>query len=373
MSRLLRYCLLLFWLSLGSAVAQPANLGPGSRLPELTVGATVFRDIEVRSLNPRTVVFRHTGGLASLRLRDLSPEWQQRFGYDPATEPAESAPPPPRTPAPPRPKPTAPAPSAFESVLAKFGQPAPARAEVDLRAKFFQLELGVKDQGRRPSCAVFAVVSALEFQNAELTGRAAKFSEEYLSWAVRKTVQSLPTTKPASDAAAANEDADAGFTLSEVVAALRAYGIPLQARMPNTFGRDIAAIHDPAPEIIAEARAQQRVSVHLVPGRDNPTRLNNLLHALNAGLPVAIGMAWPHYRTLRNAYLDAQKPLADGGHAVTLVGYRTATGRLEDAVFVFKNSWGTMWGQGGYGIVTYRYLQNHLHDAVLLELHAAAL
>ncbi|MBI3885417.1 MAG: hypothetical protein HY302_06775, partial [Opitutae bacterium] len=73
---------------------------------------------------------------------------------------------------------------------------------------------------------------------------------------------------------------------------------------------------------------------------------------------------------LRTGYLSAQKPVPGAGHAVTLVGYQTATGRIEDAVFVFKNSWGAEWGQGGYGTVTYHYLNRHLHDAVILEVQA---
>jgi hypothetical protein len=253
-------------------------------------------------------------------------------------------------------------------MLQKFGQPATAQAEVDLRPKIFQLELGVKNQGRRPSCAIFAVVCALEFQNAELAGHVEKFSEEYLIWAVRKTVQRLPVPGAApTDDASSKEDKDEGFSLSEVVAALRAYGIPLQASMPNTFGRKIEAIEDPPPAIIQEARSHQRVFVHLVPGRDATTRINNIVQALNAGVPVPVGMGWPNYRTLRSGYLSGQKPMPDGGHAVTLVGYKSLTGRIEDAVFIFKNSYGVDWGQGGYGTVTYKYLTNNLHDAVLLE------
>ena len=58
------------------------------------------------------------------------------------------------------------------------------------------------------------------------------------------------------------------------------------------------------------------------------------------------------------------------GHAVTLVGYSSSTGRLEDTVFVFKNSWGPNWGQGGYGTVTYGYLNQHLAEAIVLEVQA---
>ncbi|MBI3887042.1 MAG: C1 family peptidase [Opitutae bacterium] len=338
-------------------------LAAGSHLDSLPVGATTYRDVSIRSVNARSVVITHPGGMASIRLRDLSPEWQRRFRYDPATEAAAEAAVPAARPAQ---RAARKAESPFDRLLRQFGEPAAVQPGVDLRAKFFQLELGVKNQGRRPSCAVFSIVSALELQHAELTGRVERFSEEYLTWAVRKTVQRAP--EPAASEDATNkDDSDDGFTLSEVVDALRAFGIPLQSTMPNTFGRKIGAIEDPPAKIIDEARQHQRVFVHRLPGRDNATRINNAVHALNTGVPVAVGLAWPNYRTLRTGYLSAQKPMPGSGHAVTLVGYKTTTGRIEDAVFVFKNSWGVDWGQGGYGTVTYNYLNNQLRDAVVLE------
>ena len=97
------------------------------------------------------------------------------------------------------------------------------------------------------------------------------------------------------------------------------------------------------------------------------TQIANIVHALNAEVPVAIGMRWPHARTLRTGYISEQKPILDYAHAVTLVGYRCPTGRLENTVFIFKNSYGGTWGQGGYGQVTYGYLKQYLLDAVLLE------
>lgn len=350
------------------ARAEDAPVAAGSTFSTFAVGAVTYRDVKVLSINARTAMIRHAGGMASIRLRDLSPEWQARFHYDPsaeaAAEQALAAAPPPK-PAP-MPKPVAKKPaSKFEALLLQFGKPAEIRPEVDLRRKFLDLELGVKNQGRRPSCSVFAVVSALEFQNAETTGRVEKFSEEYLIWAVRQSVQQVAL--PGIKTSGADDDADAGFTLSEVVNALRAYGIPLQSTMPNTFGPQMSGIHEPPKAVIEEARTHQRVFVHLVPGRDRATLVNNLVQALNNGIPVPVGMAWPNFRTIPTGYLSGQKPMPDAGHAVTIVGYRCATGRIEDTVFMFKNSWGAQWGQGGYGTVTYGYLNNYLGDAIVLE------
>jgi C1A family cysteine protease len=136
--------------------------------------------------------------------------------------------------------------------------------------------------------------------------------------------------------------------------------------MPNTFGRRIEAIEEPPAEIVHEAREHQRVFAHQLPGRDRATLINNVVHTLNSGVPVAVGVAWPMTRIF-NGYLNTQAAAPNRGHAVTLVGYKSATGRIEDTYFIFKNSWGPKWGQGGYGTVTYNYLQNYLFDAVLLE------
>ena len=358
-----------FFLTIAPTLRAGDIIKPGEKLESLSVGQITYAQVQVRSYNARTLMITHVGGMASIRLRDLTPEWQARFNYDPAAEAAADAADKAR-PAPPpvvrRPKPTpAKGISRFDVLLQKFGQSADIQAEIDLRPKFFQLELGVKNQGYSPSCAVFAIVSALEFQNAELTGTVEKFSEEYLIWAVNKSVQRM-TAPVATDDGTGTEQRDLGFSLSEVVSALRAYGIPLQATMPNAFGRKIQSIEEPPAEIVREARDHKRVFAHQVPGRDRVTLINNIVHSLNSGLPIAVGMAWPGTHVF-NGYLNSQTARLDRGHAVTLVGYKSATGRIEDAYFIFKNSWGPRWGQGGYGTVTYNYLQKYLTDAVLLE------
>jgi C1A family cysteine protease len=348
-----------------TASAEDA-LKPGAKLETLPVGAKTYRDVQVRSINARTVVITHSGGLTAIPLRELSPEWQARFNYSPEAEAAAEKASAAATKQAPRPTNTRPAAAAVESKFAQlqrqFGTVANVQAEIDLRPKFFALELHVKNQGRRPSCAIFAVVCALEFQNAELTGQVEKFSEEYLMWALRTHGLSGVTLRIRDE-----EDSDIGFSLLEVAAAIRANGIPLQASMPNSLGRKVSEIEEPSAEVLMEARRYRRVLVHELPGYDGQARTINLVHALNAGIPVAVGMAWPQNRILGSGYLDEQTPLPGAGHAVTMVGYKSTTGQLNDAVFVFKNSYGPTWGQGGYGYATYRYLSQHLDDGLIIE------
>ena len=364
--------------------AAPSSVPPGLGvgLGTLRVGATVYQHVTLLSVNARTVVIAHSGGMASIRLRDLPPELQSRFGYSPAAEAAadealqragrtasEQHQPESRAPARP-----AESDSKFDDLLRHFGQQPEIRNEVDLRPRFFQLDLGVKEQGHRPSCAVFAVVSALEYQNAEAAGQAEKLSEEYLIWATRKTLNRAPRPTANSESAGPDSpgDADEGFSLSDVVLALRAYGIPPQSAMPNTIGGRMADIRDPSSALIEQARTYRRVFVHLVPGRDTATRLDNIIHALNSGVPVAIGLRWPNFHTVRSGFLSEQIPAPGSGHAVTIVGYQNTGGQVEGTTFVFKNSFGPAWGEGGYGRVTYRYLRDHLLSAALLEVQRPA-
>ncbi len=374
-------CLALFLAPVLPASASPPAVptGQGVSLGTLTVAGTTYRHVKLLSVNARTIVIMHSGGMASIRLRDLPPDLQARFGYDPAAESAASEAldqanaaaaqrqkenPPGRTPARP-----AGSDSRFDDLLQRFGQKPEIRSEVDLRSRFLQLELGVKDQGRRPSCAVFAVVSALEYQNAELTGQAEKFSEEYLIWATRKTLNRTFPPAETSDPGKPNlaDDADEGFSLSDVVLALRAYGIPPQSAMPNAGYSKMTDIQEPSAGLIDQAHTHRRVFVHLIPGRDPAARIDNIILALNAGMPVAIGLRWPNYRSIRAGFLSEQAPMANSAHAVALVGYADPDGQPEDTVFVFKNSWGPAWGEAGYGRATYRYLRANLLDGALLE------
>ncbi len=48
-----------------------------------------------------------------------------------------------------------------------------------------------------------------------------------------------------------------------------------------------------------------------------------------------------------------------GGHAICLVGYNDKTQEYK-----FKNSWGTEWGDEGYGYISYKHMNDALLDAV---------
>ncbi|HEU5078390.1 MAG TPA: C1 family peptidase [Opitutaceae bacterium] len=372
---------LLLGLAMGSHVltaGAATRPGKGTHFETLVVGKKSFANVTVRDVTVRSITFSHTEGIASVALKDLPPELQKIFGYDPLAEAqaddklekareanearraAQKAQLESRAKISPQEK--------FGDLLRSFGRPCAPQLEVDLRPRFRALTLGIKDQGLRPSCAIFAVVSALEYENAELIGKPEKLSEEYLLWATNKTVKAAEHgTDTASAADDAADEKDAGFSLGEVVATLRGFGIPLQSVMPNTFGKSMDAIPAPSDEVIEQARTRRKVSIYSIPGREQKQRIANFIHALDAGVPVVIGLRWPHARTLRSGYLSEQQAMPDYRHAVTIVGYRCENGELEKTVFLFRNSYGVNWGEAGYGRATFAYLSENLLDAVVLE------
>lgn len=366
-----------------SATAAPL-LKKGDTLPELQTSRVLYKQVVIRSISARSVTIVHSEGIASVPLRDLNPALQERFAYSPAAEEKADAG---IKNATERERIRREAEERrikkarmnqqqqrYEKLLQGFVNPPVLRTEVDLRPRFFALDLAVKNQGRRPSCAVFAVVSALEFLNAEVAGKPERLSEEYLIWGTRRLLRrpAAPLGTPVTAESAASTEAeeaslDEGFSLGEVVMGLRAFGIPLNESMPNTMGTKMAAIAEPTAAVVEEARARRKVFIHPIPGRETTLMLPNIIHALNAGIPVPVGLRWPHPYSLRRAYLSEQKPMAGYAHAVTLVGYRCPSGKLADCVFIFKNSYGNNWGQGGYGNVTYSYLEKYMIAAALLE------
>ena len=80
------------------------------------------------------------------------------------------------------------------------------------------------------------------------------------------------------------------------------------------------------------------------------------------------GSAWD-FRGARQGVLAPYGGETRGGHAVTIIGYRTIGARQ----FLIQNSWGKTWGDGGYVWITEPELRKHLHDAFVLDASPVAL
>ncbi|MCB1120208.1 MAG: C1 family peptidase [Verrucomicrobiae bacterium] len=370
--RTTRILLILSLLGWSVKAAEPEFPGPQA-FEQLTVGKTTYHRVKVRKVTPDAITIFHSKGLSQISLADLPLELQEAYNYHPEKSEAylqeqhqlsleQQQARADRLRAMEAKKQANRNVSDLQQIL---NNPLELQESSDLRPRIRELSLISKNQGLRPSCAVFAVVSALEIQNARSNKRAAQLSEEYLIWATRKT---LGLDKMALRVNEDSSAVDAGFALMEVVSALRTYGIPKQDEMPNTFGKGMEAIEPPPEEIIQNERDRSKIVAYSIAARDPATSLEYILKILNAQQPVVVGIGWPPWRNLRgDHFLSKQKPLEGYAHAVTLVGYKCETGQLEDVRFIFKNSYGVNWGLAGYGLMTYEYLFRNLGSAIYLD------
>jgi hypothetical protein len=83
-----------------------------------------------------------------------------------------------------------------------------------------------------------------------------------------------------------------------------------------------------------------------------------------AGTYVYWEAGWWPYKGIAEADI---KDATSGGHSICLVGYDDSH-QTDDGLGAFKfiNSWGTGWGLGGYGWISYTYAANQFFEADLL-------
>jgi hypothetical protein len=83
---------------------------------------------------------------------------------------------------------------------------------------------------------------------------------------------------------------------------------------------------------------------------DQKPTIESVKALIAANIPVEVGVVvyneYMYGSDWRfNAEIDTEDHIA-GGHAIMLTGYTTSNGKT---IFTFKNSWGTTWGNAGYG------------------------
>lgn len=205
----------------------------------------------------------------------------------------------------------------------------------------------VKDQGQLGSCVGFAVTAMKEWQErveneAELSeGKRGKskvydLSEAWLYWNCKK-IDAWP-----------NEE---GTSIRYAMQVLNKIGVPTEKAWPY----DDVNIGEPAKWATLVARWNTIESYWRI------SNLQELKVALKDG-PVPIGVAC--FLEIFYTGGDGIVPYpADpntiyGGHAICAVGYDDTKQLVK-----FKNSWGTGWGENGYGYLPYSYIEDFMWDA----------
>jgi len=234
----------------------------------------------------------------------------------------------------------------------KTAAPPKAGPIVDLRPWCSTIE----NQGSLGSCTANAGVGMYEYFERRAFGSHSNASRLFLYKVTRNLL---------------GWTGDTGAYLRTTMAALVLFGTPPEKFWPYTI-----ADFEKEPTAFCYAYAQNFQALQYYrldpPGTTPLAFLNTIKNCLNAGLVSIIGFTV--YNSYNQAVTTGKIPFpvaADkvvGGHAIVIVGYddtmkikNTNRGGVETTgAFIIRNSWGTGWGQAGYGYLPYEYVKRGL-------------
>lgn len=236
--------------------------------------------------------------------------------------------------------------------LAKLPKALPAT--VDLRAWCSPIE----DQGSLGSCTANAGVGLMEYFERRALGKHIDASRLFLYKATRNLMRWT---------------GDTGAFLRSTMGAMVLFGVPPEEYWPYRI-----ADFDREPTSFCYAFAQNYQAINYYrldpPGTTAATLLARIQANLAAGLPSMFGFTV--YNSISQASQTGKIPMPTkgekvaGGHAIVAVGYddqmkiknSNPGGTQTTGAFLIRNSWGTGWGDAGYGWLPYDYVTKGLAE-----------
>jgi len=232
-----------------------------------------------------------------------------------------------------------------DSVAANvMAAPVKAPSSYDLRAAWW----GINDQQNTGSCVGWAVADGLVRYQLVAAGRLAQdveLSPRHVWMASKET--DVFVSRPQTFIE------QAGTSLKDAVRVTQKHGVALMSELP--FHID-SAMYGASEAAFYTSCAQRRVGAYFNLRRD----LTQWRNWLVSNGPILVGLnvdeSWDR-ASANGGRISTFKPATTrGGHAVCVVGYRT------DGRFIVRNSWGTAWGDEGFGYVSPSYIAAAFFD-----------
>lgn len=233
--------------------------------------------------------------------------------------------------------------------LTAFDPSAPLEPSVDLRPRFLDGCLQVRDQGRCGWCVDHSIASALDAL--------------YCANGCPPALASIPHLREEAEGAVREDSCSHGLFVTDGLTAAISSWLVNERVWPYAASSRAMRSTRPSSAALASGPRYHASGWESVPPTHDAAQLDTMKRVLASGrvLMVSSGVCWRQGWSNGTAVIDVptgtcgRGPGYDGYHQYVLLGYDDR--RRE---FIGLNSYGESWGDRGYGRFTYEYVRREL-------------